>query len=230
MRGTGTYGPGVPWGARSVELFGAEGMRAVRGDPADPRHGEEQPPARVAPPTSAPVTIALTCVTSQGLPSPALRRAQGHIAQCYVVTAVMSIHDGSPAVGPARSWRSPHDRAPRRTAALRHHRRQRRAGGGRPLRHPPARRPRRAGHQGGTSGRRRLRPPLRHHGARRVQLLRLAQPVEGVPDAGPEVGPRTGGPGATPRAGPMCSCRTSPRARPPGWAWAPTRSPSASRR
>lgn len=111
---------------------------------------------------------------------------------------------------PASLWRSPHDRALRSASALRHHRRQRRAGGGGALRDPSAGRPRRPGDQGGTPGRRRLRPSLRHHRARRVQLLRMAQPLQGVPDPGPEVGPGPGRPGAT--AGRCRRLRTEPGA------------------
>ena len=49
-----------------------------------------------------------------------------------------------------------------------------------PVRHPAARRPRRPGHQGRAAGHRRLRPRLRPVRARPGELLRVAEPGQGI--------------------------------------------------
>ena len=71
-------------------------------------------------------------------------------------------------------------------AAAGRHRRRHRTGGGRPVRHPPAGRPRRARHQDRTAGRRRLRARLRRHRQGARELVRVAEPHQGVGDARPQ--------------------------------------------
>jgi serine phosphatase RsbU (regulator of sigma subunit)/anti-sigma regulatory factor (Ser/Thr protein kinase)/anti-anti-sigma regulatory factor len=79
--------------------------------------------------------------------------------------------------------------------AGRHHGRRARAGRGGSVRHPSARRPRRPGDQGRAAGHRRLRPRLRPNGARSGELLRLAEPGQGIHRARPQELRRAGRPG-----------------------------------
>jgi hypothetical protein len=77
--------------------------------------------------------------------------------------------------------------------------------------HAHARRPRRARDQGGAAGQRRLRACLRHALARAVVALRLDQPLEAEPDAGPQARRRARGAGAP--AGPGRCAGAEPGAR-----------------
>ena len=81
-----------------------------------------------------------------------------------------------------------------------HHRRRARAGGRGAVRHAPARRPRRARDQDRAAGRRRLRARLRPDRQRAVELLRLAQSIEGIADARPQAAGRAGRARAAARA------------------------------
>ena len=84
----------------------------------------------------------------------------------------------------------------RRPPARRRARGRAGAGGRRAAGHPAPRRPRRAGHQDRAPRPRRLRPRLRQRRRGRVlQLVRLAEPVQGVGRPGPQDRPGTGGPG-----------------------------------
>ncbi len=80
-----------------------------------------------------------------------------------------------------------------------------------PFATPPARGPRRARRQDRAAGRRRLRARVRHHGARPLELLRVAEPVERVADAGSEAA--RGGRRRRPPARARRRVRGEPRAR-----------------
>ena len=97
------------------------------------------------------------------------------------------------------------------TALSGRHRRLDRAGRRGAVRDAAARRSRRARDQDRAAGRRRLRARLRHHRQGAVELLRVAQPIEGVADARSQAARRAGGAGAAARSGRRL--RAEPRAR-----------------
>ena len=102
-----------------------------------------------------------------------------------------------------------------------HHRRLARAGGGGAVRDAAARRSRRARDQDRAARRRRLRARLRHDRQRPVELLRLAESIEGIADARSEAARRRRRSWRGCSRAPTCSSRTSRPARPIGSALAP---------
>ena len=103
----------------------------------------------------------------------------------------------------------------------RNHRRLARAGGGGAVRDAAARGSRRARDQDRAAGRRRLRARLRHHRQRPVELLRLAESIEGIAHARSEAAGRRATSSRGCSSAPTCSCRTSRPAPPTGSARPP---------